>query len=891
LIHGRIVAAAVICAALSSSAPAVAQSGTVEEIETLGLIRMSKDAFFQAFGIRPGDPYDPGKIRNRFRALWELNLFDDILIEEEDAPQGGKALIVTVVERPILSAVTYEDNKVLTRTQIEDGLTERDTELEIGRPISMKRIFEAESTIRDLLAEKGYGDAKVSHQLEDPTTTSRTAHFLIRPGGKTKIKTIDFVGNEVFKDKRLKEQLELTKAYRWYWPWSKKSLYHPLKWDQDIGGVRELYQNAGYLDVEITPPVLDVIESKKKKKKKEDKAPRPISPKKMDKYLDAQKKLEVAEKAYATALDERPPEGLTEKQDAKWAEKHRSKVTQAGKDVEKARKKLDKAQNALEPDPGKQWVALTVNIAEGPQYRAGTMSVEGNTVFEDPQLLSMIPVTEGVILSNGLVQLGVDRITRLYGDRGYLYANVVRQIRRHEDEPVADVLIEIVEDEPYYVGKIEFVGNTSTHDKVMRREFVLHEGDLFSRTKLDVSVQKVNMLGYISSTEEPVIEPDEENNRVRINIPVEEQSRNSIQVGGGYSGVDGAFFTGLYSTRNFMGRGQIFSLSLQVGGRSSRYALSFVEPWFLNRPYTLGLSLFRRDTDYGNSLQSSGEGFGIVLGKNVGIYSTARLNYNYEKVTSTGFTFAESNAISKISSITPSYTFNKINNPYRGSRGWTIQAQMQIAGGFLGGNTSFLKPVVNYTGYRKAVKQSFFGFHASVGMVTEWASGTTAAVSTVDGVPRFERYWIGGDTFGPRIFESRTITPRRYVAFDDNGQITGIARDPAGLNVADYDRNGDGVLNVIDLIELGGDRFYLLQAEWVYPLSEQLDMAFFLDVGNSLFEDTGWGFDGYRASAGIEMRFILPMFPAPLRLIYGVPIQASVLDRTSNFAFAIGRRF
>jgi len=894
LIHGRIVAAAVICAALSWSAPAVAQSGTVEEIETLGLIRMSREAFLQAFEVRPGDPYDPVKIRGRFHSLWELNVFENIRFEVEDAPQGGKALIVTVVERPILSAVTYEDNKVLTRTQIEDGLTERGTELDLGRPISMKRIFEVESTIRDLLAEKGFGDPKVSHQLEDPTLTSRTVHFVIRPGGKTKIRTIDFVGNEVFKDKKLKEQLELTKAYRWYWPWSKKSLYHPLKWDQDIGGVRDLYQNAGYLDVEITPPVLDLIESDKEKKKKkeaEDEAPPPIPAKKLDQYLEAQKKLAVAEEAYAAALDERPPEGLTAKQDAKWSEKHRSKVTKAGKDVEKARKKMDKAQNALEPDPGKQWVALTVNVREGQQYRAGSISVEGNTVFEDPQILSMMPVTEGMILSNGLVKLGVDRISRVYGDRGYLYANVVRQIRRHEDEPVADVLIEIVEDEPYHVDKIEFVGNTSTHDKVMRREFVLNEGDLFSRTKLDVSMRKVNMLGYVSAAEEPVIEPDEESKRVKINVPVQEQGRNQIQVGGGFSGVDGAFFTGMYSTRNFMGRGQVFSLSLQVGGRSSRYAVSFVEPWFLNRPYTLGFSLFRQDTDFGNSLKSSGEGFGIVLGKNVGVYSSARLSYNYEKVTSTGFTVAESNAISKISSITPSYNVNKVNNPYRGSRGWNFLAQMQIAGGFLGGNTSFLKPVISYTGYRKAVKKSFLAFNARVGMVTEWADGTTANVSTVDGVPRFERYWIGGDTFGPRIFETRTITPRRYVAFNATGQITGIAKDPVGLNVGDYDLNRDGVLNTFDLVELGGNRFYLFQTEWVYPLSQQLDMAFFVDVGNSLFEDTNWGFDGYRASAGIEMRFILPVFPAPLRLIYGVPIQASSLDRTSSFAFAIGRSF
>jgi outer membrane protein assembly factor BamA len=174
----------------------------------------------------------------------------------------------------------------------------------------------------------------------------------------------------------------------------------------------------------------------------------------------------------------------------------------------------------------------------------------------------------------------------------------------------------------------------------------------------------------------------------------------------------------------------------------------------------------------------------------------------------------------------------------------------------------------------------------------------------VDGVPRFERFWIGGDTLGPRIFETRTVTPRRFVYFcrgvavdledcgsDELGQILDVERDPVGLDVTKYDQNLDGILDERDLVELGGDRFYLLQAELVYPLNETFELALFVDVGNSLFEDQNWGFEDVRISTGIEMRFILPVFPAPLRLIYGIPLQETALDSTSNFTFAIGRSF
>ena len=125
----------------------------------------------------------------------------------------------------------------------------------------------------------------------------------------------------------------------------------------------------------------------------------------------------------------------------------------------------------------------------------------------------------------------------------------------------------------------------------------------------------------------------------------------------------------------------------------------------------------------------------------------------------------------------------------------------------------------------------------------------------------------------------------------DLGKILDVQQNPVGLDVTKYDQNLNGVLDPYDLVELGGDRYYLLQAELVYPLNEQFEMALFVDAGNALFEDTPWGFTDVRVSAGVEMRFILPVFPAPLRLIYGIPIEESPLDSTSSFTFAIGRSF
>jgi outer membrane protein insertion porin family len=426
---------------------------------------------------------------------------------------------------------------------------------------------------------------------------------------------------------------------------------------------------------------------------------------------------------------------------------------------------------------------------------------------------------------------------------------------------------------------------------------LMTEGELFNRTKLNISKMKVNQLGYFQVPEEPLIEPIAEEHRVNVTFDGEEQGRNEIQIGGGYSGYEGAFFNGVYSTRNFLGRGQILSAALQIGGRSDRYQISVQEPWFLNRPYRLGFSIYRRNIEYGYSLRSSSKGGGVVIGKRIKRFANVDLSYNWESVSSQSILASNSDDDSggtatytselNISSLTPVFFFSTINNPYRPTRGKSYRITTQIAGGPLGGQVSFIKPIVSFTGYRRAFRRAYFGIHARAGLVREWQDDGFVNSSSIEGIPRYHRFWLGGDTLGPRVFETRTITPLRYVILDDDGNIINVLGDPR-LGPAD-DYVGSGGVPIP--IEVGGDRFFLLQSEVVWPLNEQAELAFFVDVGDAMFEDQPWGFDTARVSAGVEIRFHLPIFPVPLRLIYGVPVRELEGDRSSNFTFSIGKSF
>jgi outer membrane protein insertion porin family len=846
------------------------QSETVESVQVQGLVRMTNEAFAHAFGIRAGDPYDPARIRSAYKRLWALGLFDDITVEVEVGPQGGKVLIVKVKERPSLVSVAYQDNKVLTRTTIEEGLTEKKIKLDIGSPLNLKSIADAEAEIRVMLGQKGYLDPAVTHTIENPTQSTAAVVFKINPGGKTKIRKITFVGNKVYKSSVLLKQLQLTAPYHWWKFWSQKCLYHPAKWDLDSSHIRDLYLNGGYLDVDLRPPVVELKEIVKGK---------PVN---------------VPEPAEAppapTPAPTPDPATMTAKQRLK---------------LDKAQMQEEMGQAKTQPTATK-WVFLTVPIVEGPQYKLGTMSVSGSTVFSEKEVLADVFIKPGWVVNSALLDVGVKRMQRRYEDKGYAYATVRREIDRRPEEKIADVRFIVNEDKPYYVGRIEFSGNTSTQDKVLRREFRLNEVDLFSRSSLDLSVGKVNQLGYYEiRPEDVVVQPLEGTNKVQINVGGEEKGRNEIQVGGGYSGTDGAFFTGLYATKNFLGRGQVLSLSLQLGGRRNLYQIAFQEPWFLNRPYTLGFSIFRGNQDYGAAQRSESRGFGVMLGRQIGYFQSIQIRYDFQRVQSnglapqTGFATIPGTqtqltsvvATNTISKITPSWFRNSINNPYRPSAGWSLLADLEIAGGPLGGDTAYLRPRLIGTKYFRAWKRTFFALHGEIGQIKTWADGSSPSAANVNGVPRFSRFWLGGESYGPRVFQTRDVSPLRYVHINSAGEVVEATSDPAGRPVRDFDLNGDGLLNQFDLVALGGDRYWLAMVEYTIPFNSPVELSFFLDTGNSLYEDTPWGLTDYRASAGIELRFFLPVFPVPLRLIYGWPLRKLPEDRTSAFAFSIGRSF
>jgi outer membrane protein insertion porin family len=771
----------------------------------------------------------------------------------------------------------------------------------------------------------------------------------------------------VFKDRTLRKMLKLTKEAFWLTSWaSSKPLYHPAKFDQDAESIRSSYRSSGYLDMVIKPEVVE-----------------------LESELERRKKMDEAALAGETVEDDGGA-GLEDEEDDFWENWEEIEARRPDESEEDHRKRVEEELKAREKKDkkSKRWIHLTVPIEEGDQYQVGRIAIEGNTVLSDAEILARLPLRTGMIFSDRALKLGTKVIEEDYGARGYFYVSLDPRIEKHDY--VADLTLEVTEDKKYFVDRIEFSGNTTTRDKVLRRELRLYEEDLFNVRLLRLGMRKIAQLGYWQIGDDPVVNPRADRAKVDIEVQGIEANRNEIQVGGGVSGVEGGFFQASYATRNFLGRGEILSTFIQVGSQADRYSISFTEPWFLGKPWTLGVSLFSQQTDF-VGFRRNGTGGRLLLGRLLGNFSRFDVAYGFEEITfdPTDPSFGSS-TVSTTSSITTILSRDTRNNFFRPTRGTRLQTSVEYAGGFLGGDNWFIKPRIDATLFLPGLRRRHYvGLNASFGYVDGFGGRE---------VPTFERFFLGGER-SLRVFRTREVSPvRRDFDINGNGLIdfpedkspNGIfdpcedlngngVQDPGEidrgncmldpsedfnnngvLDTEDANRNGildpgedvngNGVLDTEDangngLLEFGedrpdgaftpfcpaddpnmngvfdgtpegdfgncqldpgedtngdgifgtvfpgGNRFVLFNAEYTIPLSSTVEIAFFYDAGNAFDDNQDLALDNLRVDYGLEMRFYLPVFQAPLRLIYGLIQDPRAGEDSTNFIFSIGTTF
>jgi outer membrane protein insertion porin family len=524
------------------------------------------------------------------------------------------------------------------------------------------------------------------------------------------------------------------------------------------------------------------------------------------------------------------------------------------------------------PRKGKR-IDILMPIEEGARYRLGTITFTGNkAVRNEKALRSTFAVKDGDWFNATLVGKGLENLKKAYGQLGYINFGAIPKPIFDEQKKTVSLVVDIDEGKPFYVSRIEFQGNTITRDKVIRRELMLAEGQVYNSQLWEYSLLRLNQLEYfepLKVDQDSEAHQDAEAGTVDLLLKVKEKGKNSIGLNGGLSGMSGAFLGVNYQTNNFLGLGETLSLQANLGSISRQFTFGFTQPYVRNRPLNLGFQLYNTKQDFNaaKSLTTTGlsanltaaqqsltqnynqasTGFNFSVSYPLKRHAFQRVGFTYSLSRSsiTAFSTASqtffqtisfrsgiqgSNALNGIvnSFASFSYAYNTINNPMRPRTGKEYTAVFQTSG--IWGNVRYIEPLVAY--------KQFIPMHYLIPNATgRNVLGLRAQLSYVQGyggavAPPNNRFYSGGEA-EMRGFDIRGATPYGYVPNRVTVQLT----NPDGTCVPRDSNNpelGQCIqvpLPVYGISSIGGDTNLVTNAEYRIPIAGPVTFSFFDDFG------------------------------------------------------------
>ncbi len=523
--------------------------------------------------------------------------------------------------------------------------------------------------------------------------------------------------------------------------------------------------------------------------------------------------------------------------------------------------------------PGKR-ADITIPVEEGKQYHLHKITYVGVKLFRTPEVLSkqLFGMGEGDIFSTTKLRKGMDNLRKLYGEFGYIDFVPEPAIDVVPNSDQIDLTLTADEGKQFFVRRIDFVGNTTTRDKVIRREILLDEGDIYSSRLWDASILRLNQLGYfevLKENESYELKRNPQSNTIDIALKVKERGKNTVGLNGGLSGIAGSFVGFNYSTNNFLGLGETLSLEAQLGTRMRDISLGFTEPYFLDKAVQLGFVVYQRRYNY-----DQGREYSILSGRDLrGFYNSigssnllnyvqnslgasisasyvlrrsfARIGitYGYDKsdikTKSDGalnyFTYINFQGVTgpnslngiKTSRIVPSYTYNSKNHPISPTQGKSIYLSAEFAGSFLGGNVNTIRPSLDFQYFHTSphYRRNVIAFHILTSLLTGY-NGKVA--------PPFSRTYIGGEQ-DVRGFDFYGITPIAFVA---STASINVLNNDGSARLQKTIQNGVQTLvpvtqqvPIYQLITPGGDTQVVTNLEYRIPILGPVTLAPFFDMG------------------------------------------------------------
>jgi len=579
-------------------------------------------------------------------------------------------------------------------------------------------------------------------------------------------------------------------------------------------------------------------------------------------------------------------------------------------------------------------VNITIPIEEGEKYTMGTLKIASS----DPDkalslkveaLKGAFPLRQGDVFSATKIRKGMEDYTKIYGNYGFI--DFVPQPETDIDEQAKRINMTMKFDEgkQYYVRRIDFTGNTTTRDKVIRRELLIDEGSLFNKHYWELSILRLNQLDYfdkLDADKAAEIKRNTKEGTVDLLLKLKEKGKQSIGLQGGVSGLSGGFIGLTYQTNNFLGLGETLTLSAQVGEFQRSFTFGFTEPYLFDRPISSGFTIFSSLYKYDQAHQTA-----LLTGQNISINPQFIQNYNQN---STGFTTFASYALHKhpftrvgltyglsrtnistfnqsanllftqlqyraiagpsalngilSSSVTGTITYNTINNPINATSGKSYFFSTSFQGGPIGGNVNTITNTGEFKYFHPINKRrNAVGFRVLSAFTTGYGGRE---------VPPYSRFYMGGEN-DLRGFDIRGISPVTYIPSIFNLPVTFVNNH--NLGGSGFPTQGTFTIPVVGytIAFPGGDFQGVGNVEYRIPIAGPVAMSLFVDGGTTgVFRKSALKLDPtgvanirqqfpdffqqqqldiaantnfrLRMSTGIEFIVNLPIVQAPFRIYY-----------------------
>ena len=516
--------------------------------------------------------------------------------------------------------------------------------------------------------------------------------------------------------------------------------------------------------------------------------------------------------------------------------------------------------------PGKA-VDISMPIEEGDQYRLGTITFKNNKALSNSTALrTLFPLKDGDIFSREKIAKGLENLRKAYGQYGYINFTSVPNTTFDDEKHIANLEIDVDEGKQFYVRRIEFQGNTTTRDKVIRRELLLEEGGIYNSRMWELSLQRLNQLSYFDQLkpDDPNVTDkklDEKNGQVDLTLKVHEKGKNSIGLNGGVSGLEGAFIGVNYATNNFLGKGETLQVQVSLGNLARSVMFGFTQPYMFDRPLQFGFTVFGNKINFDQARQLS-----IFTGQTLNLSPALLQNLQNYSQSSLGFTSSLSyplrrsfkrvgitysldrsnliplstaskslfdfiafrgisgpNAVNGIitSKIFPNFSFNTLDSGISPHSGHQLTMGAEFAG--IGGTVRSIRPVVQYKRFIPVQnRRNAIGFSVN----GSYISGFGGLVA-----PPFQRFYMGGEN-DIRGFDIRSISPVAYLPSSNVVTLTNrdgspVPKDPSNPRLG----NWTIPIPVDQIVFPGGDLSAWGNLEYRYTIAGPVALAPFLDVG------------------------------------------------------------